>query len=125
VGVLAALVWVAACRPSGPLRVTTIQTGRSLNSDRSVGDHTTRFRPDDSMYASVLTDGPGAGTITVRWRYAGRLVSEETREVSYRDHAATEFHIQNSSGFPAGDYAVEILLDGKPFATRALRVEPR
>lgn len=124
-GVLAALVWVAACRPSGPLRVTTIQTGRSLNSDRSVGDHTTRFRPDDSMYASVLTDGPGAGTITVRWRYAGRLVSEETREVSYRDHAATEFHIQNSSGFPAGDYAVEILLDGKPFATRALRVEPR
>jgi len=124
-GVLAALVWVAACRPSGPLRVTTIQTGRSLNSDRSVGDHTTRFKPDDSMYASVLTDGPGTGTITVRWRYAGRLVSEETREVSYRDHAATEFHIQNSSGFPAGDYAVEILLDGKPFATRALRVEPR
>jgi hypothetical protein len=113
----------AACRPSGPLRVTTIQTGRSLNSDRSVGNHTTRFKPDDTMFASVLTDGPGEGTIGVRWRYSGRLVSEETREVSYRDHAATEFHIQNSSGFPPGEYSVEILVDGMSFATRSLRVD--
>jgi len=121
--VLAALVSVAACRPSGPLRVTAIQTGRSLNSDNSVGDHTMRFRPDDTMHVAVLTDGPGAGTVTVRWRYRSTLVSEETREVAHRDHAATEFHIQNSGGFPAGDYSAEILVDGKPFATRALRVE--
>ena len=114
---------VAACRPSEPLRVTTIQTGRSLNSDKSVGNHTTRFKPDDTMFASVLTDGPGSGTIGVRWRYAGRLVSEETKDVAYRDHAATEFHIQNSSGFPDGDYTVEILVDGESFATRTLRVE--
>jgi hypothetical protein len=113
----------AACQPGGPLRVTTIQTGRSLNSDKSVGNHTTRFKPDDTMFVSVLTDGPGAGTITARWRYAGRLVSEESRDVSYRDHAATEFHIQNSSGFPPGEYSVEIEVDGKPFATRALRVD--
>ena len=114
---------LAACRPSGPLRVTTIQTGRSLNSDKSVGNHTTRFKPDDTMFASVLTDGPGSGTIGVRWRFAGRLVSEETKTVSYRDHAATEFHIQNSSGFPPGEYSVEILVDGQSFATRTLRVE--
>jgi hypothetical protein len=120
--VIAGLV-VTACRPSGPLRVTTIQTGRSLNSDKSVGNHTTRFKPDDTMFASVLTDGPGSGTIGVRWLYGGRVVNEETRDVSYRDHAATEFHIQNSSGFPAGEYTVEILVDGKPFATRTLRVE--
>ena len=116
-------LFAAACRPSEPLRVTTIQTGRSLNSDKSVGNHTTRFKPDDTMFASVLTDGPGAGTIGVRWRYAGRLVSEETRDVAYRDHAATEFHIQNSSGFPDGEYTVEILVDGESFATRTLRVE--
>jgi hypothetical protein len=121
--VVVASVLAAACRPSGPLRVTTIQTGRSLNSDKSVGNHTTRFRPDDTMFVSVLTDGPGAGTITARWRFAGRLVSEEARNVSYRDHAATEFHIQNSGGFPPGDYSVEIEVDGKPFATRTLRVD--
>ena len=121
--VLVSVLAATGCRPSGPLRVTTIQTGRSLNSDNSVGNHTTRFKPDDTMFASVLTDGPGAGTIGVRWRFAGRLVSEETRNVSYRDHAATAFHIQNSSGFPDGEYSVEILVDGKSFATRSLRVD--
>ena len=121
--VIVALMSAAACRPTRALVVTTIQTGRSLNSDNSVGNHTTRFKPDDTMYVSVLNDGAGAGAIGVRWRFAGRQVSEETRQVSYRDSAATAFHIQNSGGFPAGDYSVEIIIDGKSFATRALRVE--
>jgi hypothetical protein len=113
----------AACGPGTPLKVATIQTGRSLNSDNSVGNHTTRFRPQDTMFVAILTDGAGSGTFVARWTYAGRLVSEDTRKVSYPDGAATEFHIQNSSGFPPGDYAVEILLDGKSIGTRTLRVE--
>jgi hypothetical protein len=118
-----AALFVAGCGPSGPLKVKTIQTGRSLNSDNSVGLLTQRFRPDQTMYVAVLTDGPGKGTLTAKWTYAGRSVSEDTKEVSYRDSAATEFHITNSSGFPPGDYTVEILLDGKPVETRNLRVE--
>ena len=112
-----------ACRPSGPLKVATIQTGRTLNSDNSVGIHTTRFKPDDTMFAAVLTEGRGAGTFVARWTYAGRPVGENTRKVSYGSRAATEFHIQNSGGLPAGDYTVEILLDGTSIGTRNLRVE--
>jgi hypothetical protein len=123
-GALVGVVLVAAaCRPSGPLQLATIQTGKSLNSDNSVGTHTTRFRPDDTMFVSVLTKGPGAGKIAVRWTYSGRAVSEDSRDVAYRDSAATEFHIKNPSGFPAGDYAVEVLIDGKPVGTRPLKVE--
>jgi hypothetical protein len=105
------------------LDVTTIQVGRSLNSDDSVAALTTTFNPDDTMYVSVITGGPGAGTLTVRWRWGGRLVSEESKEVAYREQAATEFHIQNSSGFPPGDYSVEVLLDGEVAGTRAFRVQ--
>jgi hypothetical protein len=118
-----AAVVTDACARRGPLTVKTIQTGKSLNSDNSVGQHTTRFNRQDTMYVAVLNDGPGAGTLTARWTYAGRLVSEEPRKVSYADSAATEFHIKNSGGFPPGDYAVEILLDGKSIETRNLRVE--
>ena len=118
-----ALTVLVACRPSGPLQIDTIQTGKSRNSDNSVGNHTTRFKPDDTMFVAVLTRGAGSGKIGVRWTYAGRLVSEEARSVSYRDGGATEFHIQNSGGFPPGDYAVEVLLDDKPVATRPLKVE--
>ena len=118
-----ALTALVACRPSGPLQIDTIQTGKSRNSDNSVGNHTTRFKPDDTMFVAVLTKGAGSGKVGVRWTYAGRLVSEEARSVSYRDGGATEFHIQNSGGFPPGDYAVEVLIDDKPVATRPLKVE--
>jgi len=123
--VVLAVVAIAAvgCARRGPLKVSTIQTGKSLNSDNSVGEHTTRFKGQDTIYVAVLTEGPGAGTLSARWTYVGRLVSEDSRKVSYSDSAATEFHIKNSSGFPPGDYAVEVLLDGKPVETRNLKVE--
>lgn len=114
---------VTACGPGRPLQLETIQTGKSLNSDNSVGTLATRFRPDDTLFVSVLTKGPGAGKIGVKWTYSGRLVSEDSRDVSYRDSAATEFHIKNSGGFPAGDFAVEVLIDGKSVAIRPLKVE--
>ena len=105
-----------------PLHVRTIQIGKSLNSDNSVGTITSSFRPTDTIYVAVLTEATGASAITARWTYAGRPVSEETKNVSYRGEAATEFHIQNSGGFPEGDYKVELLVDGKSVGERDFRV---
>ena len=62
------------------------------------------------------------GTITARWTYVGRSVSEESKAVSYKGEAATQFHIQSSGGFPPGDYKVEILLDGKSIGEREFKV---
>jgi len=70
----------------------------------------------------VLTDATGAGKITARWTYGGRPVSEESKNVSYRGEAATEFHIENSGGFPAGDYKVQVLLDDQSVGERDFRV---
>ena len=118
---IALLIATIGC--SAPLRPTNIQLGKSLNRDHSIGIHTTTFQRNDTIYVSVLTEGRGAGTITARWRYVGRLISEPQRKVSYNDSAATEFHIQNSGGFPAGEYEVEILVDGQPYGTRKFKVE--
>ena len=113
----------AACGPSEPLTVTTIQLGRSLNSDDSVGNHTTTFKPDETIYAALINDTAGQGTAAVRWVYAGQTVSEETKEVSHNREGATEFHLQApSAGFPEGDYRVEFQVDGKPIGAREFRV---
>ena len=50
------------------LSVTTIQTGRALNSDNSVSALTTAFKPNDTIYVSVLTEGSGSATIGVSSR---------------------------------------------------------
>ncbi len=114
---------VVACGPSGPLKVTTVQLGRSLNSDNSVGTFGTRFKPDDTIYAAALTDAPGKGTFKVRWTFRGQAINEEEKSVSYRDEAATEFHIHYAGGLPPGEYKVEFQLDGMPVGTREFTVE--
>lgn len=119
---LAGLVTVA-CRSNQPLEVSTIQLGRALSADNSIGSHTTVFKPDDTVYVSVLTTDTGSGTIGVRWMYGDRLISEPSREVSYKGAAATEFHIQNSGGFPEGRYSVEAFLDGQSVGKRSFSVE--
>jgi hypothetical protein len=119
--VVVAVLGVSCARE--PLRVTTIQIGRSLNGDGSVAAHTTRFAPNDTMYASVLTDARGSGTIAARWVYSGRVLNESMKDVSYDGPAATEFHFQAADGFPPGDYTVEILVDGQSAGMRQMRVE--
>lgn len=114
---------LAACGSGQPLRVTTIQLGRSVNADHTVSSFTTTFAPDDTVYLSVLTTGVGTGTIAVRWTYAGRVIDEPKKEVSYRIDAATEFRLQSSAGFPPGDYTAEVLLNGQSAGTRTFSVQ--
>jgi hypothetical protein len=111
------------CGKEQPLQVTTIQLGRSINPDKTVASHTTRFKPTDTIYAAVLTEGTGSAKIKVRWRYRGTLVSEPEQDVTYQGAAATEFHLQNSGGFPPGDYTVEFFLDGRAIGTRPFKID--
>ena len=112
---------LGACRP--PLHVGTLQLGSKLNGDNTVATHTTRFKPDDHVYAAVLTEATGSSTITARWTYNGMMVSEESRTVAYKGAGATAFEFKSASGFPVGDYKVDILVDGQPAASRDFRVE--
>ena len=123
IAALAVILIAAGCSSDEHLQATTIQLGRSINPDKTVASHTTRFKPSDTIYAAVLTDGSGSGTIKVRWLYAGRVVSEPEEKVSYQGPAATEFHIQNNAGFPPGEYSIEFYLDGKSIGTRPFRVD--
>jgi hypothetical protein len=114
---------VVACGPSEPLNVVGVQTGKSLNSDHSVGIHAASFRPNDTMYVAVLTGGRGAGTITVTWTFGGRVIQTLKKKVSYNGQAATDFRFAAADEFPIGDYTVEVNVDGKTIETRRVKVE--
>ena len=123
-GVIVTGMALGGCRPGAPLQVESLQLGRSLNTDNSVSGHTTRFKPDETVYLALLSEQPGSGTVTVRWVLNGQRVSEATRDVSYTREAATEFHLQNSGGFPPGRYRVDVLINGQPAGSREFTVEP-
>ena len=117
------LTYLLGCGWGQTLHVSAIQLGRSVNPDSTVASFTTRFVPDDSVYLSVLTGGAGSGTISVRWTYAGRVIDEPKKQVSYRAEAVTDFRLQSSTGFPEGDYTAEVFLNGQSAGTRPFRVD--
>jgi len=119
VGVVIALA--AGCS-KGPLEVGLIQLGRSLNADNSVGATAGTFKPRDTIYVSIHTTATGAGTITVKWYYRGSMMSERSKPVSFKGAGVTEFHMQTATGFPDGDYAVEVLVDGQSKGRRTFNV---
>ena len=118
---VATLLFVFAC--SGPLQLANIQIGRSLNQDRSISSITTLFKPNETVYVSVQTTAAGKGTISVKWKYGNTVIDEPSKPVNYDGPASTEFHMQNSGGFPPGDYSVDVLIDGVQVGTRNFKVE--
>ena len=122
-GALAVLAMVALIACSGPLELANIQIGRSLNQDGSVASITTLFKPSETVYVAVQT-GAGKGVIGVKWKFGDKVVAEPTKSVDYNTGPrSTQFHLQNSGGFPPGDYSVDVLIDGVQVGTRAFKVE--
>lgn len=110
----------AAC--SQPITVETIQLGRSLNADQSVASQATTFKPNETVYVSALNSARGHGTIAVKWYYGSQMLSERSKTVKFQGAGATEFNISSATGFPEGDYRVEVFVDGTSVGTRNFNV---
>jgi len=122
---VAALMCVSAACADGPLTVTNIQLGRSLNPDNSVASPSTLFKRSETVYVSVLTSSDGSSVIGVKWTYGSMVIDEPTKRASFQGPGATEFHLQNSGGFPQGSYSVEVFVDGVSAGSRNFKVGDR
>lgn len=106
-------------------KVSDIVLGRGLGADKRVADATTTFKPKDTIYVSVATEGAAPSkTITAKWTYEdGQVVEEGTESIAPTGPAVTEFHIAKPSGWPAGKYKVEIAVDGAPAGSKDFEVK--
>ena len=115
-----AIVVTIAC--SGPLELANIQVGRSLNQDRSVASITTLVQAERNGLRRRADDGAGKGMIgEMEVRHAGDRRADQAGD--YDGPTSTEFHLQNSGGFPPGDYSVDVFIDGVQVGTRAFKVD--
>jgi hypothetical protein len=135
----AALVATAACNraeddapattggvetATAPLAVDEIRLGNAIGTDRRVTTETDDFRPTETIYASVRTSGSAqSANLVARWTFEdGQVVNEETQAISPSGAETTEFHISNPSGWPAGDYKLTLMLDGREVGTKDFEV---
>jgi ABC-type oligopeptide transport system substrate-binding subunit len=107
------------------VRVSQIDMGRSLNADKTINDNTDVFKPNDTIYASIVTEGTAAtATLKARWTYQeGQVVNESTQTIAPTGDARTEFHISKPDGWPTGKYTLEVFLNGSSAVTRNVEVE--
>ena len=107
------------------VRVSQIDIGRSLTADKTINDKTDSFKPTDTIYASILTEGAApAATLKARWTYQdGQAVKESTQTIAPTGDARTEFHISKPDGWPTGKYKLEVFLNDSSAATKDFEVQ--
>jgi hypothetical protein len=111
---------------TAPIRVSDIQVGKGVGSDKKIGDQTTSFGVRDTMYVSVITDGAAKDAkITTKWTFNGKqVVKESSQTISPTGGTtATEFHVDKKSAWPVGKYTVEVMLNGVSAGTKDLEVK--
>ena len=97
-------------------RVTRVDLGNAIGADKKVTAPGTSFKPTDTIYASVASEGSAANVaLLARWTFEdGQLVSEATQNIAPTGPTVTEFHIAKPDGWPAGKYKLEVAANGKP-----------
>jgi hypothetical protein len=104
--------------------VSAIEVGKDVGVDKRITEQTRTFAPDETIYASVITNGAApSAEIRTRWTFEdGQVVDETVQTIAPNGHAATEFHISRSGGLPPGTYKVEVFLNGTPAGTEEFEV---
>ena len=133
---LAAGLGAACSRPASPpasqgagrvtdaVRVTDVDLGLGLGSDKRVTDKTDSFSPTETVYVSVRTEGASpSATLKARWTFQdGQLVQESSQTIAPTGTAMTAFHVSNPAGWPKGSYKVEVFLNGSSVETESFKV---
>src|SRR5215467_2187164 len=105
--------------------VTSVDLGTAVGADQKVTSPTTTFSPKDTIYAAVSTTGAASNaTLGAKWTYQdGQTVNDSSQTIAPTGPAVTTFHISKPDGWPAGNYKVEITLDGNAVSSKDFSVK--
>lgn len=107
-----------------PVAVAMVDLGSAVGPDQKITTATTAFTPKDTIYASVATTGSGTATLDAKWTYQdGQTVKDDSKSIAPTGPADTAFSISKPDGWPAGNYKVEISLNGAVVATKDFSVK--
>lgn len=115
--------------PPPPVAIGTITLGKAIGADKKVSAPVETFGAKDTIYASVETSGTGHAKLRALWSFVKGVktakVDESTLEFDSTAPATNEFHISKPSGWPKGDYKVEIYLGDStaPATTTTFKVD--
>ncbi|MEW6332406.1 MAG: hypothetical protein AB1560_13195 [Pseudomonadota bacterium] len=118
-----------ATQPAAPAEVTvsSVALGNAIGADKRVTAPGTSFARTDTIYAVVETQGSGTMSLKARWTFHKgsnvATVNETSQTISASGPAVNEFHVSMPTGWPAGDYQVEIFANDKSVGAHKFTVQ--
>ena len=110
--------------PVAALHVTGVETGKGVNTDKTIKDDEHDFGVRDTVYVSVKTEGAGTGTLAAKFTFQdGQTVEQASQNISPTADAYHEFHIQKATAWPKGNYRVVVMLNGDSVGTKDYTVK--
>ena len=109
----------------GDFKIVAVLLGTSLDAERIVVGDAETFAPQDKIHASVLSTGAHDGLrLSAKWLAPdGSVVAQTEQPLAPTTATATTFSIANPTGWPAGDYRLQIAVNGSTLQTRTFKVE--
>jgi hypothetical protein len=106
------------------IAVAEVQMARMIGDTRS-SEPATTFAPTDTILAVVLTQGSGSALLAAQWFFGPdrQSIYREEHRIDARGNGMSQFAIAKGDGFPPGEYAVEVSLEGEVVATREFTVQ--
>jgi len=109
--------------PAG-VTFSSVELGSTVDANNKILASGTSFAPKDSIYASIDTSGSGNAALAVKWTYQdGQVVHEDSKTLNATGPETTAFMISKPGGFPAGNYKVDISLNGNQVASKDFSVK--
>ncbi|WP_343855003.1 hypothetical protein [Rhodanobacter soli] len=111
---------------NAPAAVTfgSVELGSTVDASNKILASSTSFAPTDTIYASVDTSGSGNATLAAKWTYQdGQTVHEDSKTLNAMGPETTAFMISKPGGFAAGNYKVDISLNGSHVASKDFTVK--
>ena len=101
--------------------VTMVDLGNAIGADNRVTVPSTTFAKNDTIHASVATDG-AAGNLTAKWTFGDQVVDTQDKAVAAGPQV-TEFSVSKPDGWPVGKYKLEVSTNGMVVQTREFEVK--
>jgi hypothetical protein len=106
-------------------RVTEVTLGRAVGDDKAISDRTENFRSNDTIYASVASDGSApTATLRAKWTFEdSQVINESAHTIAPQGRERTAFRLSKPDGLPAGKYRIEVFLNGQPAGLKTFEVK--
>jgi len=115
-----------AAAPAAAVTVSSITLGNAVGADGKIAAPTTAFGAKDTIYAVIASKTTNPNTVvTARWTFGAdhQLVKEDAQTLAGAGENVTTLHISKPDGWPAGSYALDVMVEGKSISTAQFTVK--